>query len=183
MSRIRSLNHLVQKPFRDTNGTALIEFAMALPVLVTLYLGGFQLMEGASVYRKVTTAARNLSDLSTQNTSLAEAEMQAILDASAQIMAPYTATRGTYRVSMIDVSSTGVATVKWSMSKSGSGELTAGAAYTLPANVKQNGLGVVVCDVTYAYRPISFFSLIGEIPFKDQIFMVPRGSNTIELRP
>jgi Flp pilus assembly protein TadG len=167
----------------DRRGAALIEFAMVLPVLITLYLGGFQVMEATSVYRKVSTSARSLADLSTQKTSLDETRLQKILDASAQIMAPYSAARGYYRVSLIEVNeNTGAATVAWSKSKDGSEELVVGSTYALPANVKRNGVGIVVCDVRYTYTPIALFSLIGDIPFKDQIFMVPRGNSTIILQ-
>jgi Flp pilus assembly protein TadG len=164
----------------DATGVALIEFAMVVPILVVLFVGGFQLMEATSVYRKVTTTARSLSDLSTQYISISDAELQAVLNASAQIMAPYEITNGTYRVSLIDVSSTGVSTVAWSKSKNGSA-LTPGQAYALPAALKMNGVDVVVCDVNYTYQPIAFFSLLGAIPFKDQIFMIPRGDNTVSM--
>ena len=50
----------------NASGVALIEFAMVVPILIVLFIGGFQLMEATSVYRKVTTTARSLSDLSTQ---------------------------------------------------------------------------------------------------------------------
>lgn len=164
----------------DMRGVALIEFAMVAPVLIILYIGGFQLMEATSVYRKVTTTARSLSDLSTQYISITDAELQSVLDASAQVMAPYATTSGTYRVSLIDVSSTGVATVAWSKSKNGTA-LTAGDAYALPAALKMNGVDIIVCDVNYTYQPIAFFQLLGAIPFKDQIFMIPRGDNTVSM--
>ncbi len=168
---------------KNARGVALIEFAMVLPILVTLYLGGFQLMDAVAVYRKVTTSARILADLSTQNTSLAESDVQTILAASAQVMAPYSTDRGTYRITMVNVDNSGNAKVAWSRSKSGSDQLTINSSYALPATIKQNNIGVVVCDVSYVYHPISFFGLMGDLPFRDQIFMIPRGSTTVELRP
>jgi Flp pilus assembly protein TadG len=166
---------------KNARGVALIEFAMVFPILVVLYLGGFQLMDAVSVYRKVTTTTRSLADLSTQMANVNEASVQTVLDASAQIMAPYAASGGTYRISLINVDSAGVATVEWSQSKSGTGELSPGAAYALPANIKQNDLDMIVCDVVYTYRPIAFFSLMGNIPFRDQIFMIPRNGSTVAM--
>ena len=162
----------------NASGVALIEFAMVVPILIVLFIGGFQLMEATSVYRKVTTTARSLSDLSTQYISITDAELDGVLDASAQIMAPYAITNGTYRISLIDVSSTGVSTVAWSKSKNGTA-LTPNTAYALPAALKMNGVDVIVCDVNYTYQPIAFFQLLGPLPFKDQIFMIPRGDNTV----
>ncbi len=163
----------------DTSGAALIEFAMVVPVLITLYLGGFQLMDAVSVYRKVTTTTRSIADLSTQNTLVTDDSLQTILDASAQIMAPYKPTNGFYRVSLINVASDGTSTVLWSKSKDGTEQLTPGSPYSLPANIKQADLDLVVCDVTYTYKPIAFFGLLGNIPFSDRIYMLPRKSPTI----
>jgi Flp pilus assembly protein TadG len=166
---------------KNASGVALIEFAMVFPILIVLYLGGFQLMDAVSVYRKVTTTTRSLADLSTQMANVNEASVQTVLDASAQIMAPYAASGGTYRISLINVDNAGVSTVEWSQSKSGIGELNPGTAYALPANIKKNNLDIIVCDVVYTYQPIAFFSLMGSIPFRDQIFMIPRNGSTIAM--
>ncbi len=179
--RVANVRRAIHRLRKDASGVALIEFAMVFPILVTLYLGGFQLMDAVSVYRKVTTTTRSLADLSTQMANVNEASVQTVLDASAQIMAPYAASGGTYRISLIDVDNAGVATVEWSQSKSGTSELNPGDAYSLPANIKKNNLDIIVCDVVYTYRPIAFFSLMGDIPFRDQIFMIPRNGSTVAM--
>ena len=165
---------------QDKAGAALIEFAMVLPVLILCYLGGFQLMEAVSVYRKVTTSTRSIADLTSRSSSVNAALLSTYLDASAQIMAPYRIDRGTFRVSLIRVDNAGTGTVAWSRSKNGTALVT-GAAYTLPAGVVRPNLDIVVCDVTYNYQPVAFSSLLGNLPFKDQIFMVPRGGPTISI--
>ena len=68
------LNHFHFGRYRsllqDNAGAALIEFAMVLPVLILCYLGGFQLMEAVSVYRKVTTSTRSIADLTSRSSSV-----------------------------------------------------------------------------------------------------------------
>ena len=166
---------------RDKSGVALIEFAMVFPILITMYLGGFQLMDAVSVYRKVSTVTRSMADLTTQVSSLSESEVQTYLDASAQIMSPAPTSRGTFRVSMIKVAADGTTTVLWSRSKNGT-QLTKNATYVLPASVKQANVNLIVCDVTYNYHPLAFFGLMGDIPFTDQVFMLPRNSTSVDLK-
>ncbi len=178
---VASVQRIMRRLRDNASGVALIEFAMVFPILVVLYLGGFQLMDAVSVYRKVTTTTRSLADLSTQMANVNAASVQTVLDASAQIMAPYSASGGTYRISLINVDNAGVSTVEWSQSKSGTDELNPGDGYALPASVKKNNLDVIVCDVVYTYRPIAFFSLMGNIPFRDQIFMIPRNGSTVSM--
>jgi Flp pilus assembly protein TadG len=163
----------------DSSGMALIEFAMVLPVLVILFMGSFQLMDAVSVYRKVTTTSRSIADLVTQKASIQEADLQAYLNASAQIMAPYPIDRGKFRVSLINVDTNGIARVVWSRTKDGTDKLIANSIYPLPNSVKQAGIDILVADVTYNYVPLAFSDLIGEMPFKDQIFMLSRKDNTI----
>lgn len=43
---------------RDRRGVAMVEFALILPVMLVLYLGGAQLQDGIACNRKVTIATR-----------------------------------------------------------------------------------------------------------------------------
>jgi Flp pilus assembly protein TadG len=43
---------------RDQRGTSVVEFAMLLPAMVTLYLGTFEISQGVGAERKVTLTAR-----------------------------------------------------------------------------------------------------------------------------
>ena len=165
----------------DRRGVALIEFAMVLPILIIMFMGGFQLMEAVSVYRKVTTTSRSIGDLITQRASISEADIQTYLDASAQIMAPYRIDRGKFRVSLIHLESDGTAKVVWSRTKDGTNQLAANSSYALPNALKQQGIDIIVTDVSYNYVPLAFSSLIGDIPFKDQTFMIPRKDSTVAI--
>ena len=51
---------------RDTRAVALIEFAVVAPTLILLYLGSFVITDMISCNRKVTIAARELTDMSTR---------------------------------------------------------------------------------------------------------------------
>ena len=47
----------------DRRGVSAVEFALLLPLMLTLYLGGVELSQGISIDRKVTLTARTPDDL------------------------------------------------------------------------------------------------------------------------
>src|SRR5690242_1850740 len=74
---------------RDERGISAVEFAMLLPLMVTLYLGGVEVSQAVAVDRKVTLVSRTLGDLVAQATNVTSADMTNILSASAAIVVPF----------------------------------------------------------------------------------------------
>ena len=62
---------------------------MLLPLMLTLYLGGVEVSQGVSIDRKVTLTARTVADLVAQVSSINNAGMNAVLEATAAVLAPY----------------------------------------------------------------------------------------------
>ena len=58
--------------FRESRAVAAVEFAFALPILLLLYVAGYQISDAISSYRKVTVATRTIADLATQFTSVTD---------------------------------------------------------------------------------------------------------------
>lgn len=166
---------------RDTRGVSATEFAIVLPFLVLLYLGGYQLSDAISANRKVTTATRTIADLTSQYTSVSDVDLDTILDASQQVMAPYKVENAQLIVSQVKVDGSGNVKVDWSRSKNGTA-LTPGTNYTLPAAIKQNNTSLIVSTITYNYVPVVASSIFGTIPLRDQIMMSPRASSTVKKR-
>ena len=54
----------------DERGVSAVEFAMLLPLMLTLYLGGVEVSQGVSIDRKVTLTARTVADLVAQVSSI-----------------------------------------------------------------------------------------------------------------
>ncbi len=116
----------------DTRGIAAVEFALILPLMLTLYLGSVELTKGVLASRKVTLVARTLSDLAAQqldcpsNTAtvpcLTNADMNTIFSAASAVMAPYTNANLKMTISQVDVvsyNSTLYAYTKWSVTSGG----------------------------------------------------------------
>ena len=85
----RPLGDLGRKFASNTEGMAAVEFAMILPLMLTLYLGAAELSQGIGADRKVTMTARTVADLVSQVTSINNADMTNSLNAAAAVMAPF----------------------------------------------------------------------------------------------
>ena len=76
---------------RDVRAISAVEFAMILPIMVTLFLGGTELSQAISVKRKSVLVNRTIADLVAQDSQITNAEMTGIFNASAAVIQPYTA--------------------------------------------------------------------------------------------
>src|SRR5262245_54815115 len=83
----QSLSRQLVRLGRDQRGVSAVEFAMILPLMVTLYLGAVEVSQGIGYDRKVTLTTRTVADLTSQVTTVTSTEMSNILGASAQVMA------------------------------------------------------------------------------------------------
>ena len=73
---------------RDERGISAVEFAMLLPLMVTLYLGAVEISQGVSINRKVTLTARTVADLASQVSSINNSDMTNLLNAAASVAGP-----------------------------------------------------------------------------------------------
>ncbi len=92
----------------DCRGISAVEFAMLLPVILTLYLGTVEASQGIAADRKVELTAHALADLSSQYTDITNAEMTNILNAGSAIIAPYAAANLKEVVSEIAIDAQGI---------------------------------------------------------------------------
>lgn len=181
MTRTPSLFARLKRFGHATNGSAVVEFAIVLPVMISVYLGGYQLCDAISAQRKVTTATRAITDLATQYSSVSNADLDTVLNAASQIMAPYRIGNAKLVVSGVVIDANGSAKVTWSRGRNAT-PLTVGDSFTVPSAIKQNDTSLIVASVNYSYTPIAASTLIGTIQMRDQIMMAPRGSSTISFR-
>ena len=165
----------------DRRGVAASEFALSLPFLVLLYIGGYQLSDAISAYRKVAVATRTVADLTSQFTSVSDDDVNTILDASTQVLAPYKVSAAKVLVSQIHIDANGASTVDWSFGKNIT-KLAQGTAFTLPASIRTPNTYVIVASINYTYTPVTASGMIGTIPFQDQIIMGPRSSVQVDCR-
>src|SRR5688572_9758585 len=76
MDRTRNKGFLIaiRRFVRDRRGVSVLEFALILPVMLTLFLGGTEVTQGITIKRKTTIVTRSLADLVAQDFSVNDAE-------------------------------------------------------------------------------------------------------------
>ena len=165
----------------DQRGMALVEFAVTLPILLTLYLGGYQVGDGIACSRKVTITTRAIADLVAQNQSgtTTASEIDSNIAAATQILAPYAASNATIRLTEVYTDVNAKTTVQWSRANN-SGAYKSGAAVTIPVNLQIPGLYLLYAEVQYAYTPSTNFGFINAMPLNDTLFMIPRNTTRID---
>jgi Flp pilus assembly protein TadG len=164
----------------DHRGVAAVEFAIVLPFMLALYIGGVELGDGMMIQLKVTDTAHSVADLtSQQTTSVTSATMSGILGASSATIAPFQASNLVVTVSEVSTNASGVATVTWSQSLNGT-KRPAGQTMTLPSSLAgQPNISLILGEVSYAYTPNLGYTITGTVSIGDSYFLFPRNSTSI----
>jgi Flp pilus assembly protein TadG len=162
----------------DRGGVSAVEFAMLLPMMLTLFLGSVEASQGIAANRKVTLIAHSLADLATQYTDVTNADMSNILAAGPAIIVPYDATKLQEVVSEIAIDANGNATVAWSDTLNGTAR-SVGQVVTVPSALAVPNSYLVLAEVQYSYNPTYGYVLTGTVTLHDQMLMRPRQSTSI----
>ena len=165
----------------DRRGLSAVEFALLLPLMLMLYLGGVEVSNGVALDRKVAITARTVADLASRMTSINNSAMSNILGASAAVVAPYPASQSLLSVTVSEVSidSKGAATITWSDALY-SGAHTVGQTITIPSQLAVPNTSLILGEVQYNYNPMFGYVLTGTMTLKSQMYMVPRLSSTVQ---
>jgi len=169
----------------STRALGAVEFALVAPFLILIYIGGYQLMDAISAYRKVTVTARSLADLATQNEQINPDNATSILGAARQVMTPYSTLGSTLMIAEIAIDDDGAASITWICSNQN--EPTCAASdpkinvndIDVPKDLLVPDTSIIFSNVLFHYTPVVGGSLIGPLNFSDHIFMNPRRSPSV----
>jgi Flp pilus assembly protein TadG len=175
---IRFISERLRRLTADERGVSAVEFAMLLPLMLSLYLGSVEISQGIGADRKVTLTARTVGDLVAQVSSVSDAEMTNSLNAGSAVMAPFALSHLKVTVSSVSIDANGKATVDWSDSLNGTARAK-GSTVTLPAALNVPNTSLIWSEVQYAYTPTIGYVVSGTLTLKDQIYMRPRLSATV----
>jgi Flp pilus assembly protein TadG len=162
----------------DKSGIAAVEFAMLLPLMLSLWLGAVELSQGIAADRKVTLTARTISDLVSQVTSTSTSDIANSLNAATAVMAPFPTGNLKATVSSVVIDANSKATIGWSCTYNGAAR-SKGSGVTLPAALLVPNTSLIWSEVQYAYTPTIGYIVTGTLTLKDQIYMRPRLSDTV----
>jgi len=163
---------------RGQDGVAATEFALVLPVGLILFTGVLTFGTANEINHKVTLSARTITDLVAQCSSLSTTDMTTLLNATAEVMSPFSSANMTMTVSQITVPTSGSATISWSAALNGSG-YTAGQSVTLPSGMVSGNTSTTYLlwgHASYVYTPAIGYMVTGPLTLYDDFYMYPRNS-------
>lgn len=167
---------------RSVAAVSAVEFAVLLPVMLTLYIGGTEITQAITIKRKTTLVSRSVGDLVAQGTKLTNSDMQNIFAAAAAVIAPYPSANLKIVVSSVGIDNKGNATVQWSDGYQQPARVK-GSTVALPAGLALANTSLIWAEAQFDHTPPIGYVVIGTISLKDQLYLRPRNVNNVERTP
>jgi Flp pilus assembly protein TadG len=180
-----SIRSLVPAPLRrfarDQRGVSAVEFAILLPLMLTMYLGGVEVSQAVSADRKTTLVAHTIGDLVAQASNVTTADVTNVLNAGAAVAYPFSSSNLTETVTAVCINAAGTqATVLWSRTLNGTAR-TGTVTSSIPSSLMVASTSLIWGEATYAYRPTIGWTITGTLTLRDKFFLRPRLSNSVTL--
>lgn len=180
---IRSLLKWLRRGLiQDRRGTVMVEFAIALPILMFVMLAGVDLVRFAMLQQKLNRAATTMGDLIAQYEDITETQISQIFLAMEHIVKPFPmGASGRVIVSSISrVDDGSPVTVSWQRFGGGTATATSsfgaeGSNATLPAGFTVlAGENVIAAEVFYDFEPLLFEVALPSRRVEHSSFFRPR---------
>ncbi len=169
-------------------GTAAVEFALVLPIMLMLYVGSVEVSALISMDRKLQSVAGSLGDLvARSDTTISAAALTDYFKAAAGIMTPHPTSGLRQVVTEVEVKADGTTSVKWSRQYLNgvytTGPYAANTTYPLPTAMTNVSRGrfVIVSEGYFDYPPLYGFAFDQTINLHRENFFIPRFGGSITL--
>jgi Flp pilus assembly protein TadG len=167
------------------SGMAAVEFALILPILVVLWIGGVEVTQALSVDRRLNNLASSIGDLTARRKQLSLSQVDEIFDIAPGAMFPYTADGLEMRLTAVAIDSDGNATVDWSRADGVTAYADDQTVNDLvPENLRPAGGSssqIIMSEVYYTYTPAVGYVITGDLDLEDRMFFVPRLTDAVQL--
>jgi Flp pilus assembly protein TadG len=147
--------------WRDGRASIAVEIAFVMPLIVVIALGAVELGRYVMLNIKLEHASDALSDLTTRDEKLSQADVRAIFRSVQEIASPFDLTKnGAMFISAVSADGTNPARVFWQVKARGGIKAKShvgmpGGRAAMPAKIKVHDREtVVVSEVFYKYQPI-----------------------------
>jgi Flp pilus assembly protein TadG len=157
------------------DGAVAVEFALIFPVMLTLFLGSFELSNLYMANLKLTAATETVADLAAQTPNLAPADIDSFNIAAGWVMTPYPSSGLKLAFAGISYDASSNPQVAWHREENGAAAITTGSLdQALLKRLGSGGDSLVMVQSQYAYNsPISF--VLGKTyTFTDTAYNLPR---------
>jgi len=178
---------------KNKDGMAAVEFALVLPVMLTIFFGVMEFSRALTARAAVTTLTSTVADLVAQEKNPTAGDMANVFDAAGKILYPFSTANATITVySIVDTGNKSAAgKVAWSGTKPGAapakpapptppagskgGEMISLTNLDKDGKATYGGSGsVVLADVVYNYTSPTMEVLTKPIAMKNTYYSKPR---------
>lgn len=147
---------------RQDSGVATLEFAIIVPILLTLIYGVAEFVKAADNRNRVANLARTLADLTSQNqeAKIPVATMTEIMSTANPILAPFPASQVSIQVSVVGVYKGNTAYICSTWASNATKRAVGKAAgLVIPPNFQREGARYILAEVSMPYKPLFSTSL------------------------
>lgn len=172
-------------------GVAAVEFALVLPIMVTLLLSMSEVTAAVNVDRKLTLLSRSLADLSSRDKETNSSTLDDVFRAASVIMQPFDASKMQMTISNMEVTKTGnnfTAKAVWSCARGTNAAIRPSTTtYTDVPLGFQNATDTaksyyMQIDVKLPYTPIFGKAITGTINLVENTPWPIRSAGTVTLK-
>jgi Flp pilus assembly protein TadG len=167
---------------REEQAVSAIEFALLLPLMITLYLGGVEVSQAVSADRKTTLVAHTVGDLVAQATDITSSGADDVLAAASTIAAPFPVSNLRMTISSVCIDSTGqIATIAWSRASANATARSGTVTSSIDSRLMVAGTSLIWGEASYDYRPTIGWTITGTLTMNDKTFLRPRLGKSVTL--
>ena len=162
---------------RQEEGISAVEFALIAPLMAMIYFGCIELSLMMTLDRKVTGATAALGDLTSRASTVSNAELGDIFEATRMVMQPNNMTKSRMRITSLYEDS-GNVKVAWSDGCN----LTAypvDQIITIPANLIPTGGTIIMAEIEFDYASDIGFFFQSSKTLTDKFYLRPRRVDSI----
>jgi Flp pilus assembly protein TadG len=173
----------------DQRGISAVEFALLMPLMLTMYFGSLEVTDAISADRQVTLVASTIADITSEYSSLASSDISNIMGAppatsvASAVLSPFAMANAQITLTSVVIDTNGNAYVDWSVSINGqprSGNVTSSIPSALRPSGASSQSSVIWGEATYNYKPVIGYVVTGTLQMYNGIFMRPRLSSCVQ---
>jgi len=165
----------------DQSGVSAIEFALILPLMLTLLFGAIELTMLLTADRKASSVASTVADLVAQDNIVDDDELDDIFEAAGAIMAGvagFSDSQLSIVVSSVVMESAGDISVDCSGAYNGTPK-TDDTIGTIPDGLLSPNTSIIVTTVEYEYEAPLSYVMGASFDLGDTLYLRPRRSQSI----
>lgn len=169
----------------DNSGVGAVEFALVVPLLLTLYITAFEITVGFSVAQRVTRSASTIADLVTrENPTLTRSTLAGSVNVAGSIFAPYEPNDTlTIKITGVAMNAAGNPTVAWSWGNKQKIPYSFGTPVDVPVGMRAADSFLIRAEVSVQHQLLMFLTsaapYISRPTISREFFYRPRMDSTM----